>query len=127
GEEAEHEESGGEGREEKGHRDGMAAHSLAAGAEIPGLVVAVIATAESAAVRDLPGSSTAQPGLALDLDAIADDRHNYSDGGWMRSSWLVRPAAGSPGRLRRDHIRTARNSPPAGAPPNPRPAQVTGK
>src|SRR5262249_38205328 len=109
-----HHEDCGDRNKAQRHGDAIAAHALAMRVEILRLVIAIVAAAESAAVRGLPGPPASQLWLALDLDAIADDRHNYSDGDRMRSSWLVRPAAGSPGRPRRDHTRRVRDSPPAG-------------
>ena len=59
------------------HADAVTAHALLARPKIAGVaVVAIIATAVASAVRNFPWASTAQLGLALDLYAIADDRHN---------------------------------------------------
>ena len=58
------------------HADAIAAHALFARTKILlAAVIAVITPAVSAAMADLAWPSAAQLGLALDLYAIANDRH----------------------------------------------------
>src|SRR5262249_3182531 len=77
-EQDQHHEDHGHGDKAERHGDAIAAHALIARPVVLGrLVVTIIPAPKAATMRDFARTSAAQLRLALDLDAIADDRHDY--------------------------------------------------
>src|SRR5579859_670081 len=96
------------------HANAVAAHALLARSKIAGVaVIAIIATAKAAAMRDFAWPSATQPGLAFDFYAIADDRHTLLRWRSRQSSWLERLASQSLSAPRKYCTRTAHDLPVA--------------
>jgi hypothetical protein len=70
-------EQNGDGKQANSHQNPEPVQALFRGTGIVALsVIAVVTSAISAAAADLAWAPATQPGLAFDLYAIANDRHN---------------------------------------------------